>query len=286
MDTLAFRIFWRALFYPALAFAALAFVFFWIYAHPRRYISGQQPESLGLKPERSKLTTSDGISLDAWFIPRPASKKTVIVCHGYPMDKGDRPGLTGFLARDFNLLYFDFRATGRSGGFFSTGGARETRDIDAAVGFLESRVPGGSIGLFGFSMGGAAALLSKNPAVKARAADAPYADLAGELDHIFRDYGFWRKPLIAGMKAWSLLLMGVNFGAVNPARAAAALTTPVLLIHGDSDTQMPPENSRRIKAAAPAAELWLIKGSGHGENHGTAGREYETRLSAFFAKNL
>ncbi|OGS11924.1 MAG: hypothetical protein A2234_06830 [Elusimicrobia bacterium RIFOXYA2_FULL_58_8] len=286
MNTLAFKILWRALLYPSLAFAALAFVFFWIYAHPRRYISPREPESLGLIPERVRLSTTDGISLDAWFIPHKISGKTVIICHGYPMDKGDVLELTHFLARDFNLLYFDFRATGRSGGFFSTGGKREVRDIDAAVAFLKSRGLAGGIGLFGFSMGAATVLLSENPAIKARAADAPYADLAQEMAHIFRGFGIWRKPLLAAMKAWSLVLMGVNINSISPARSAAGLTTPVLLIQGDADTQVPPENAFKIKAASPSAELWLIKGAGHGETREAAGLQYEERIAAFFAKNL
>ncbi|HAT72143.1 MAG TPA: hypothetical protein DCS63_04945 [Elusimicrobia bacterium] len=284
-DTLAFKITWRLIFYPALGYVFFSLVFFWLYAHPKRYIGSYEPKDFGFKPEAVTLKTSDGIDLDAWFIPHKTSKKVIVVCHGYPMDKGDVLGLTVFLAREFNLLYFDFRATGRSKGFFSTGGAREVRDIDAALEFLKARGFSGA-GAFGFSMGGAALLLSTNPAIKARVLDAPYADLAGELDYIFRPWGLWRKPLIALMKGWSFLFMGVNINAVNPALSAAAVTTPILLVHGDADIQVPLVNSRRIKAANPAAELWVVEGAGHGENWYRAGNEYEKRLKAFFNKNL
>lgn len=285
MNSLASRIGWRLAVYPALFYLALSLVFFWLYAHPRRYTGGYTPRNFGLKPEAVNLKTADGLELDGWFIPNPKSKKAVIVCHGYPMDKSDVLGLTVFLAREFNLLYFDFRATGKSGGFFSTGGARETRDIDAAVGFLQSR-GFRTAGAFGFSMGGASVLLSRNPAIKARVLDAPYADLDGELDHIFRSMGPWARPMPALLKMWSLLLLGVNVSSVNPAAAAARLTTPLLLVHGDADRQVPLANSLRIKAAAPGAELWVIKGAGHGENWYQAGNAYEQRLTGFFKKNL
>ncbi|HAN05407.1 MAG TPA: alpha/beta hydrolase, partial [Elusimicrobia bacterium] len=183
-------------------------------------------------------------------------------------------------------LYFDFRATGRSGGFFSTGGARETRDIDAAAAFVQGRLPGGAVGLFGFSMGGAAVLLSANPAVKARALDAPFADLHGELEHIFAGWGHLRRPLLLLMRGWMLLFTGVDIKAVSPVRNAAAFAAPMLLVHGTLDGTVPPANSAALKAANPAAELWLVEGADHGQNHYTAPAEYERRLTAFFRGSL
>ncbi|MCM2267800.1 MAG: alpha/beta fold hydrolase [Elusimicrobiales bacterium] len=286
MKTLAFRLGWRLLFYPCLVYTVFSFIFFWMYAHPRRYTGAYTPQDFGLKPEPVKLMTADGVQLDAWFIPNKASRQAVIVCHGYPMDKSDVLGLTVFLARHFNVLYFDFRATGRSGGFFSTGGAKETRDIEAAARFLETRGLKDRIGAFGFSMGAAAVLLSADPAIKARVLDAPYADLGVELDYIFSPWGIWRKPLLALMKAWTFVFTGVNVDQVSPRRSAAALKTPLLLIHGDADKQVPLANSERIKAAVPAAELWVVKGARHGENWYRAGYEYERRTTAFFKKHL
>jgi pimeloyl-ACP methyl ester carboxylesterase len=286
MNTLAFKIAWRLALYPALAVAVLSFVFFWLYAHPRRYVGAYKPADFGLKAEELKLKTSDGIELAAWFIPHGTSKRSVVICHGYPMDKSDVLGLTSFLARDFNLLYFDFRATGRSGGFFSTGGAREVRDIDAGLAFLEGRLPGAGIGIFGFSMGAGAALHSRNPAIKARVLDAPLSDLSGQLHHIFGGWGLLRAPLVGFMKVWSLLVMGVNINSVSPVRNTAAYSAPMLLIHGDADTAVPPGNSLAIKAANPAAELWLVKGAGHGENHYRAPAEYEKRVAEFLRRSL
>ncbi|PIU19742.1 MAG: hypothetical protein COT18_05900 [Elusimicrobia bacterium CG08_land_8_20_14_0_20_59_10] len=284
--SLAFKVAWRLLLYPALIAAAAGFVFFWLYAHPKRFLSSIDPGSLGLAAEGMKLHTADGINLDAWFIPHKTSKKSVIICHGYPMDKGDVLRLTSFLAKDFNLLYFDFRATGRSAGFFSTGGAREVRDIDAAVELLKSRGLGGAIGAFGFSMGAATVLLSRNPAIRARALDAPFADLAEEMDYIFSSFGLLRRPLLFVMKGWSLVLMGVNINSVSPARAASGLKTPVLIVQGDADTQVPPENALKIKAANPAAEVWLVKGGTHGGNRDNAGAQYENKIACFFREAL
>lgn len=234
-----------------------------------------------------KLRAADGVELDAWFVPNKAAKAALLVCHGYPMDKSDVLGLTAFLAKHYNLLYFDFRATGRSGGFFSTGGAREVRDIAAAARWLEERGFKGNIGAYGFSMGAASLLLAGDGAVlKARVLDSPYASLADELDYVFSGWGAWRRPLLAVMKFWNFALTGVGVDAVSPERAAAGIRTPLLLIHGDADRQVPHEHSRRVAAANPAAEFWTVPGAGHGEARYAAGAEYERRVREFFGKHL
>ena len=161
------------------------------------------------------------------------------------------------------------------------------RRLEAEVALRDpDRGLGEAIGAFGFSLGGATVLLSANPAIRARVTDAPFSDLAAQMDYIFRDFGLISKPLLFVMKGWSALVMGVNINSVSPARSAARLTTPVLIVQGDEDTQVPPGNAQLIKAACPAAEVWLVKGGVHGGNRDSAGAEYEKRISAFFVKAL
>ena len=285
MNSLAFKIFWRVVAYPALICIIFSLIIFYLYVHPRRYKSEFKPSDFGAKFEAVKFTTSDGVRLAGWFIPNKNSKKAVIICHGYPMDKGNVYGMTSFLAKGFNLLLFDFRAMGESDGFFSTGGVKETGDVDAAIAFLAKK-GFKKVGLFGFSMGASTILMSGNPAVTARVADAPFADIGGELDYIFKGYGVFRHPLIRLMKTWSILILGVNMDRVSPLQRAAEITTPLLLIHGDSDTQVPVQASLALKAANPRAELWIIKNAGHGETRAAAGYPYEKKVLDFFQKYL
>ncbi len=238
---LALMILWRIIAYSALICAVFSFILFYLYTHPKRYISPFTPAAFGLPFETITFTTSDGVGLAAWYIPNKKSKMAVIACHGYPMDKGNILGMVSFLTRDFNLLLFDFRAMGVSKGFFSTGGAKEVNDVDAAVAFLKDR-GFKKAGLFGFSMGAAAALMSQSPSVAARVADSPFADVGGELDYVFGGLGALRHPLILMMKAWSRVILGVNMDRESPVNKAAHLTTPVLIIHGDKDTQVPVES--------------------------------------------
>ena len=117
-------------------------------------------------------------------------------------------------------------------------------------------------------------------------ADAPFADIDGELDYVFKGYGVLRRPLIWLMKYWSFIFLGANMDRVSPLNRIAELTQPVLLIHGDKDTQVPVESSLRLKAANPRAELWIINGANHGETLAIAENSYKNKVVDFFQKNL
>jgi hypothetical protein len=55
-----------------------------------------------------------------------------------------------------------------------------------------------------------------------------------------------------------------DIDAVSPARAAAAIRIPVLLIHGDADIDTPSDHSRRIFAALNGPKrLILVPGGTH-----------------------
>ncbi|MCX5784646.1 MAG: hypothetical protein NTX59_03060 [Elusimicrobia bacterium] len=277
----------RLIAYPAALYLVFSVIVFFLYTHPKRYISppGLGPGNNGPAVENVRLATPDGVELDGWYIPNKKSGKALIICHGYPMDKGNVLSFTSFLAKDFNLLLFDFRAMGKSGGFFSTGGRRETRDVSAAVNFLKAK-GFTHIGAFGFSMGAATLAMAKDYEIKARVLDSPYASLSRELDFIFKDFGVFRIPLLWLMKAWNLVFLGISADGVAPENFIAAIKTPVLLIHGDSDTQVPVENSLTLHTITPKTELWIIKGANHGETSFIGGAQYNSRILNFFNKNL
>jgi hypothetical protein len=92
--------------------------------------------------------------------PFPAS----VVCHPHPLYGGDMDNnvvLTvcgALVARSWGALRFNFRGTGRSEGQFG-GGSGEREDVKAALDYLQTRaeVDGGSLGVVGYSFGGAVA---------------------------------------------------------------------------------------------------------------------------------
>jgi pimeloyl-ACP methyl ester carboxylesterase len=153
---------------------------------PPKIISSITPRDLKMDYEDVWFKTADGLTLRGWYIPcAKETQKTLILLHGYPADKGNILPALAFLHVDFNLLLFDFRYLGKSEGSYSTAGAKEVEDLLAAIQFLKGRGVK-EVGVWGFSMGGAVALMAMNPEIRAVISESSYASLAAMAFELLR----------------------------------------------------------------------------------------------------
>ena len=171
----------------ALALVALGTVYFCMRTakkvlHPasKRKPLDAWPDQFGLPYENIYFKTEDKVQIKGWFIPsEQESNKTIILMHGWGMNRSDILKNTYFLHDlGFNLLYFDFRALGESGGKTSSIGYLELKDIAAAVKFMKETRPQfcKKMGLYGLSMGGMVAICeaARNPEIVCVVAEASY----------------------------------------------------------------------------------------------------------------
>ena len=78
----------------------------------------------------------------------------------------------------------------------------------------------------------------------------------------------------------------VNPKDVSPRLAIKKSDVPILLIHGDKDSQIPVENSRMIKKTNPSLELLIFPDADHGQSHALYEKEYEDAILSFLSKNM
>lgn len=262
---------------------------FYMAVHPTRFKTGITPDKVNLKYENINFKTSDNIKIKGWFIQaKTKSDKTIIVCHGYPFDKNNIFGATYFLAEKFNLLYFDFRYFGESQGKYTTIGYKEKEDFLAAVNFLKQKNLT-KIGALGFSLGAAAIIAANSKDVKAIVADSSYATLDKMIERTYFIFpGFTKKPFVFLTKLYTKIFLGIDTKDIAPVNDISKIKVPVLLIHGEKDSQIPVENSKILYEASnkDKTELWIVPKADHGYAHYLYPEIYEQKLFEFFENNL
>ena len=211
------------------------------------------------------VTGAGGVALSGWRCEAvPPRRGTLVFIHGVA---NNRLGLGGalerFRARGFDVAAFDCRAHGNSGGDVCTYGYYEKRDLAKIV---ETVGPGPVI-LFGASLGAAIALQEApdDPRITGVVSIETFSDL--------RTVARERAPklLTEAMirRAFAVAEERGQFqvDAVSPVAAAARIHIPVLVVHGDADTETPTDHSRRVMAAlAGPKELILVPGAHHNES--------------------
>ena len=253
---------------------------------PPKILSTLTPRDLKMGYEDVSFRTADRLTLRGWHIPSAkTTDKTLILLHGYPADKGDILPALAFLHGDFNLLLFDFRYLGESEGSYSTAGAKEVEDLLAAIRFIKSTGIK-EVGEWGFSMGGAGALMAieKAPEIRAVISESSYSSLAQMALQLF-GIPLLNYPVAYLVGFWANLFLGIDLRDVSPAERVRNATIPILLIHSSTDAVIPFSHAQSLREALAnnsRAEFWFKEGFVHGQ----LGSDYQSRVRNFFHKNL
>jgi len=94
-------------------------------------------------------------------------------------------------------------------------------------------------------------------------------------------------PLMAEFLPWLLYVQmpwrfGVSRGELRPVERIGAVKAPVLVMGGEKDPFAPPDETRRLFAAAgQPKELWLVPDAVHWDLHLVAPDAYRTRVLGF-----
>jgi fermentation-respiration switch protein FrsA (DUF1100 family) len=251
------------------------------------------PFEFGVSFEPVEFAPPSGDHLvHGWFLAHEETTRVIVLCPGYRGQKADLLGIGMHLWREGNnVLLFDYHGHGHGWGAPVTLGFREVDDVLGALDYVQQRVPGAVIGLLGYSMGAAVAIMgaARRLEVRAVVADSAFATHWGVVEYNFKRV--LRLPaapflvLADQLMAWRA---GYRFREVEPLRDVARIAPrPLLLIHGLEDTIISPQDSQRLyDAAGEPKELWLVEGMEHCCAYFKDRAAYSQRVAAFFAAHL
>jgi uncharacterized protein len=219
------------------------------------------PAAVGLAFSELEMDTDDGEGLHGWWVRASVSPVGhVLFCHGNAGNIADRlPHAALLSAAGFDVLLFDYRGYGRSGGRPSEHGTY--RDARAAWQALREQpaVDPGRVVYLGESLGGAVAL--KLAVEHPPAGLVLQSSFTGVRDLARLHYPYIPPPLVPDAYP-SLALIP---------RLRAAL----LVIHGERDEIVPLSHGERLFKAAPAPKRMHVVGdAGHNDLVARMGADY------------
>ncbi|MPQ99328.1 prolyl oligopeptidase family serine peptidase [Modestobacter sp. I12A-02628] len=231
-----------------------------------------------VQPARHRYLAADGLELDGWLYTPPGvhgANRTVVSFHGGPEGQ-ERPVYSpvaqGLVAMGLTVFAPNIRGSGGRGGAFMAaddGPAREASfaDVVATVEHLVDAgiaLPG-RVGAHGWSYGGYLTLVALTRWPDLFAAG---VSLAGMSD---------LRTFFAGTEPWMAAASVTEYGhpvherhmlaGISPMTALEELRSPVLLAHGNRDSNVPVAESvqayQGLSAVGAPCELLLLPGEGH-----------------------
>jgi len=265
----------------------------------RRSSDPVAPQDLPLEDVRFKAAAESDLlhttgELAGWTIHTIHGASAVVLVHGFKSSREEMLPWARFLHEaGYNVLLFDTRGCGKSGGSTVGLGATEPRDISLAVELARGQFGTNKIGVLGISLGAGAAILAaaNDPHISAVVADSAWMDQDLQLSRLsFLPLGSLRVPLppygIAAVNA----LVGSDVSRARPLDAIGQISPrPIFLIHSadDDNATTPVEGARKLFAAAgEPKDLWIAPRGGHVGAINSFPDEYRARVLAFLDSAL
>lgn len=205
-----------------------------------------------LEKKHFSLPSQFGYSIKGSLIAPHDTNRYIIICHGVTVNRlNSVKYMNLFLQKGWNVVIFDHRRHGESGGKTTSYGHYEKFDLQSVVHWLKKEV-GESIvlGIHGESMGAVTSLLYAGmveDGANFYIADCPFTELEAQL--LYRLKVEYKVPSLLVMpiaKPFVQLRDRYSIKGVSPLNAIANIEKPVLFIHSKDDDYVPAEMSKQL----------------------------------------
>lgn len=241
-----------------------------------------KPSDFGLAFEEIKISTSDGLKLNAWYFPASQTSYKIMVLsddgNGNMSDLMEHVSV--FLSLGYHVLTYDYRGYGASSDFEIKSNfyiyAQFHKDINAVIDYLKKeRTSLPKIHLYGIGIGaGLSIAVAANRNLGTVIADSPYTTL---------DLVKQRIKEATGQDV--LLPLGYNKNELEPKYALetkGGQLNGVMLIVGENDKIYPVKDIRELaKVRASISTVYVVKNSNGNNNLSVNKEKYMEEIKKF-----
>lgn len=244
-----------------------------------------------IRKEELWIQSPFGYRIHGYYIPSGHSNRFMIVCHGVSVNKLNSVKYSNlFLERGFNVLIYDHRRHGRTGGTTTSYGYYEKYDLHAVVQYIKSRFgPDITLGIHGESMG-AATLLQYAGMVEDGAdfyiADCPFSDFYEQLSYRLKvEFKLPKWPMLPLANMILKLRDGYKVHDVSPLQCVKHIKSPVLFIHSKDDDYILCKMTEELyDHKAGPKQLFIAERGVHAMSYAENKEAYERAVDSFLKR--
>jgi uncharacterized protein len=227
-------------------------------------------------PNAQEVWFGEHARLHGVFAPASGQRSgppvTIVFFHGNGGNLSHRAAFVSSMQSELgaHVFIFDYQGYGQSGGIPSEQAL--AADAQAAIEYVMTRseIDPARIVYYGESLGGAVAIQLATARPPAGLIVQSSFTSIGAMTRLHHPYLAPLLPYVA-----------TRFDSL---AAVPLIRAPMLMIHGESDSLVPPDQSRQLQqAAAGPAELVLVPGAGHNDVFVRGGPELWRTVRAFLA---
>lgn len=263
-------------------------------------VPGQSPlvydeTKIGERVTDVAFKASDGLPLSGWYFPG-TNDKAILFVHGAGNQNranevyGAPEIAKHFVGLGYTVLMFDLRGTGESAKTRISFGEYEKNDVEGAFEYLVTQdFKPQSIGIISDSLGAISTIMASSVVKIAGGIvlDSPATEVKPIVSKIMTDENNVPRILHPGAFFLAKLLYKIDIDSVRPIDKISQLkSTPLLFLHGENDTLIPPSNSELLMEQVDEGTRILFPDSGHVETYTKHPEQYLSEVTKFFDVNL
>ncbi|QOH66819.1 hypothetical protein DKG78_11865 [Bacillus amyloliquefaciens] len=243
-----------------------------------------------MEKEEAVILSRHGYEIKGFYIAPHHTANTMIICHGVTVNSfNSLKYMDLFLDLGWNVLVYDHRGHGKSGGRTTSYGYFEKDDLEEAVNWVRHKTgDGGQIGIHGESMGAVTALLYAGGHLDENGADfyiadCPFASFRDQLAYrLKREFRLPPWPLLPLADFFLRMREGYRIRDVSPLSVISRIRQPVLFIHSKEDDYIPSACSELLHRRKRGPKmLYLAESGGHAMSYTKNPESYRKAVQTF-----
>ncbi|WP_445506586.1 alpha/beta hydrolase [Niallia sp. 03190] len=241
-----------------------------------------------LRKQEVAIPSPYGYHLKTIIVEPFEKKHYIIISHGVTENKiNSIKYMNLFLKRGYNVLIYDHRRHGESGGKTTSFGHYEKFDLKAVVDWVhENRGKDILLGIHGESMGAATMILYAgmlDDGADFYIADCPFSDFKEEIQHLISsEVKLPAKLLLPIADLFIRLREHYSLRDVSPITVIDKITKPMLFIHSEKDDFILPSMTQKLfeKKKGPK-KLFFASNGLHAQSYNENKEAYEQAIDDF-----